>query len=301
MKLAAALAVAGNLEPRAGVGGFVRKFAVAAAFAMLVALPAASAKGPQPVLGIDGSSTTSARLAWFDPSSLAKLPGRKVPLAGHTWPWAFSPDRSRLAIAGQENAKQLRFVNARTMRVLGQVPLRYAGEVQDLTWVRPDRVLAYVQGYFDGTIVVVNAATRRIERTTSLSDRTAYGAGRFAGGLALLLGKYEGFSPAAVGVIDADGAVRLSSTQTSPLRRSTSTLSPSRITRRALGRWRRQSTGPRGPPAGSATASSRSLVSTTAVTRAAPRSGCASSTRTPGRAVWSIPTSRSSTSETASS
>jgi hypothetical protein len=186
----------------------VRKLATAAAIAALVGLPAASAKGPQPVLGIDGSNTTSARLAWFDPSSLAKLPGRKVPLAGHTWPWAFSPDRSRLAIAGQENAKQIRFVNARTMRMLGQVPLRYAGEVRDLTWVRPDRVLAYVQGFFDATIVVVNAVTRRIERTTSLSDRAAYGAGRFAGGLALLLGKYEGFSPAAVGVIDADGAVR---------------------------------------------------------------------------------------------
>jgi len=185
----------------------VRKLAAAAAIAATLMLPAAWAKGPQPVLGIDGS-TTSARLAWFDPSSLARMAGRKAPLAGHTWPWAFSPDRSRLAIAGQENAKQLRFVNARTMRVLGQVPLRSAGDVRFLTWVRPDRVLAYMQGSFDGTVVVVDAVTRRMERTRSLSDRTAYGARRFAGGLALLLGKYDGFAPAAVGVIDADGAVR---------------------------------------------------------------------------------------------
>jgi len=185
----------------------VRKLAAAAAIAATLMLPAAWAKGPQPVLGIDGS-TTSARLAWFDPSSLARMAGRKALLAGHTWPWAFSPDRSRLAIAGQENAKQLRFVNARTMRVLGQVPLRSAGDVRFLTWVRPDRVLAYMQGSFDGTVVVVDAVTRRMERTRSLSDRTAYGARRFAGGLALLLGKYDGFAPAAVGVIDADGAVR---------------------------------------------------------------------------------------------
>ncbi len=185
----------------------MRKLAAAAAIAATLMLPAAWAKGPQPVLGIDGS-TTSARLAWFDPSSLARMAGRKALLAGHTWPWAFSPDRSRLAIAGQENAKQLRFVNARTMRVLGQVPLRSAGDVRFLTWVRPDRVLAYMQGSFDGTVVVVDAVTRRMERTTSLSDRTAYGARRFAGGLALLLGKYDGFAPAAVGVIDADGAVR---------------------------------------------------------------------------------------------
>ncbi len=185
----------------------MRKLAAAAAIAATLMLPAAWAKGPQPVLGIDGS-TTSARLAWFDPSSLARMAGRKALLAGHTWPWAFSPDRSRLAIAGQENAKQLRFVNARTMRVLGQVPLRSAGDVRFLTWVRPDRVLAYMQGSFDGTVVVVDAVTRRMERTRSLSDRTAYGARRFAGGLALLLGKYDGFAPAAVGVIDADGAVR---------------------------------------------------------------------------------------------
>jgi hypothetical protein len=186
----------------------VRTLAVVVGIAALVALPAASAKGPQPVLGIDWNSTPDTRLAWYDPSSLAKMPGRKAPLAGHTWPWAFSSDRSRLAIAGQEDAKQLRFVNARTMRVLGQVPLRYAGDVSFVTWVRPDRVLAYVQGYFDGKVVVVDAVQRRIERTIALSDRVAYGGGSFVGGLALLLGTYEGFSPAAVGVIDADGAVR---------------------------------------------------------------------------------------------
>jgi hypothetical protein len=183
----------------------VRKLAGAVAIAALVGLPAASAKGPQPVLGIDWSSTTSARLAWFDPSSLAR---RKAPLAGHTLPWAFSSDRSRLAVAGQEDAKQLRFVNARTMRVLGQVPIRYAGDVRFVTWVGPDRVLAYVQAFFDGKIAVVDAAHTRLVRTTTLSDRMAYGGGRFAGGLALLLGKYDGFSPAVVGVIDADGAVR---------------------------------------------------------------------------------------------
>jgi len=186
----------------------VKKLAVAV-IAALAVMPAASAKGPQSVLGIDGTSTAGARLAWFDPSSLEKMPGRKAPLAGHTWPWAFSPDRGTLAIAGTETAKQLRFVNARSMRVLGQVPLRYAGDVDYVTWVRPDRVLAYVQGYFDGTIVLVDASRRRVERAITLSDRVAYGGARVAGGLALLLGKYDGIAPATVGVIDADGAVRV--------------------------------------------------------------------------------------------
>ena len=187
----------------------MRKVALAAVIAALALMPAASAKGPQPVLGIDWTTPASPRLAWFDPASLAKMPGRKVQLAGHTWPWAFSPDRSRLAIAGRENAKQLRFVNARTMRVLGQVPLRYAGDIDYVNWVSADHVLAYVQGYFDGTIALVDAASRRIERVTPLSDRVAYGGARFGGGIALLLGKYAGVSPAAVAVVDADGGVRV--------------------------------------------------------------------------------------------
>jgi hypothetical protein len=187
----------------------VRRPLVVAAIAALACLPAASANGPRPVLGIYGNSTAKARLAWFDPSTLAKLPGRQVALAGHTWPWAFSPDRARLVLAGSDDAKQLRFVSARTMRVLGQVPLRYAGDVRYVRWVGSDRVLALVQGYFDGTILVVDGARRRIVRASKLEDRVAYDVARYADGFAVLLGKANGVSPAAVAVVDADGNVRV--------------------------------------------------------------------------------------------
>jgi hypothetical protein len=184
----------------------VRRLLVAAAIAALAGLPAASAKGPQPVLGIYGDH--EARLAWFDPSTLAKLPGRKVALDRHTWPWAFSPDRAQLALAGSEDAKQLRFVDARRMRVLGQVPLPYAGNVRYLRWVGSDRVLALVQGYFDGTIVLIDARRRRIVRVSKVEDRIAYGAARYADGFALLLGKATEMSTAAVAVVDAEGRAR---------------------------------------------------------------------------------------------
>jgi hypothetical protein len=186
----------------------VRKLLLAAMLAVTVGLPAASAKAPQPVLGIYGN-TAEARLAWFDPSTLAKLPGRKVAVGGHSWPWAFSPDRSQLVLGGSEDAKQLLFVNARRMRVLGKVPLRYAGGVAYLRWVGSDRVLAVLQGYFDATIVVVDAARRRIVRAVKLEDRAAFGFGRFAGGFAMLLGRPNALSPAAVAVVDADGNARI--------------------------------------------------------------------------------------------
>ena len=185
----------------------MKRLGLATAVAALVSLPAAAAKGPQPVLGIYGD-TANARLAWFEPSTLAKLPGRKVSLAGHTWPWAFSPDRSRLVLAGSEDAKQLQFVNARTMRSVAQVSLRYAGDVRFVRWVGSERVLALVQGNFDGTIVVANAARHRIVRVTKLEDRVAFGVARFADGFAILLGRPEGLSTAVLAVVDSEGGVR---------------------------------------------------------------------------------------------
>jgi hypothetical protein len=187
----------------------VKYVGAVAAIAATLSLPAAWAKGSQPVLGIYGNSTGKARLAWFDPSTLTKLPGRQVALTGHTWPWAFSPDRARLVLAGSEDAKQLRFVNARSMRVLGQVPLRYAGGVRSMRWVGSDAVLALVQGNFDATIVVVDAARRRIVRTTKLEDRIAYDVAPFGDGFALLLGKPNGVSTAAVAVVDGEGKARI--------------------------------------------------------------------------------------------
>jgi hypothetical protein len=182
------------------------KLAAALAVAATFAIPAAAAKAPHVVLGIDWNDRTGTRLAQFDPRTLAIQPGRKVLLAGHTSPWAFSPDRTKLALGG--DGATLRFVDAHQMRVLGDLRLGAAGLVDYLDWARADRLLVLVRGESgDSTVVLVDAARRRVIRTISI-ERSAFGAAAFPGGLVLLLGDSAGRGPAEVAVVDAQGALR---------------------------------------------------------------------------------------------
>jgi hypothetical protein len=179
-------------------------------------LPTAWAKGEKPALGIEWNPTLGARLAWVDPGTLALQPGRKVDLAGHTSPWSFSPDRTKLALAG--DGATLRFVDARKLRVLRDVRLAASGRIAYLVWPRAQRLLALVQDPLgDSFVVVVDAARRRVLRTISLGDRPLYGAGRASDGFAFLLGTggideqgtiVPGQNPATVGFVDAAGTLR---------------------------------------------------------------------------------------------
>lgn len=95
---------------------------------------------PQRLYGI-----RRAGLVRVDPRTLRPLPGRGVPLAGHTFGWSFSPDRSKLAI-GSDGSAELRLVDLRRWRVLGDVRVRVAGRGSLLAsaWAGPTRVLAAV-------------------------------------------------------------------------------------------------------------------------------------------------------------
>src|SRR5919197_766203 len=124
---------------------------VAATTSRSDARPSATTKVEAPAtLGIAIQETAfrlpHAKLAWFDPLTLKALPGRKAPLAGHVGSWAFSADRSRLAIAScwdeTGDATGIRFVNARSMRVLGDLQLARYGCASALTWIAPRRLLA---------------------------------------------------------------------------------------------------------------------------------------------------------------
>jgi len=182
------------------------KLAVVLAVAATLVLPAAAAKAPRAVLGIDWNDRTGTRLARIDPATLAIQPGRKVLLAGHTSPWAFSPDRTKLAFGG--DGATLRFVDARKMRVLGDLRLGAAGLVDYLDWARSDRLLALVRGEAgDATVVLVDAARRRVIRMIPIA-RSLFGAAAYPGGLALLLVDPAGHAPAEVDVVDAQGALR---------------------------------------------------------------------------------------------
>jgi hypothetical protein len=178
------------------------KLAAALAVALTLALPAASAADGQRVLGID-TTVLGSRLAWYDPTTLTRLPGQAVSLQNHSGAWSLSPNGSRLAI-GSDGAAHLRFVDTRHMRAIGNLALR-SGAPRVVTWLRSDRLLA--AGLT--AVSVVDPAQLRVVRRTKLPGLLEGGAARLPDGLALLLGQdVNGFAPAKVAVVDAEGRVR---------------------------------------------------------------------------------------------
>jgi hypothetical protein len=181
---------------------------VVAAF-ILPAAQAAEHKTVSPVLGFDVTRTGISRLAWFDPGALETLRGRKARIGRYTGSWSFSPDRSVLAVAaGQTSGTfgpllKLRFVNARGMRVLGELGLGVR-QFHTVTWLRADRLLAVG---VDSSVAVVDPSRRVLVRSVPLV-RPPVNVARLPDGLALLLGSQDSFAPAVVAVVDADGALR---------------------------------------------------------------------------------------------
>lgn len=168
-----------------------------------------ASKSPvQPVLGISyRAEGRRAILAWFDPLTLEKLPGRKAPLGARLGSWAFSADRAVLAMASCD-PPELRFVNARQMRVLGFLQLsRYPGCADSLTWLRPDRLLAVVSAAGQSELVVVDPIRRRTLVRTPLPSYPA-AIGRTEDALVLVLATWGSFAPARIVVADAEGTVR---------------------------------------------------------------------------------------------
>jgi hypothetical protein len=200
--------VKGSLQSAALLATLVALMLPAATVGSAPAPSVARAKaGPgTPVLGFDWS-VAGARLAWYDPATLTILAGRKAPLANHACSWAFSAGRDVLALAACKDA-ELRFVNARTMRVLGDLRLGlYGGPAGSLTWFRPDRVLALVRTQ-PSVIAVVDPLARKTVRRVSLPGRVWSTTARFRDGLAMLVGPEQGFASARLALADAEGGIR---------------------------------------------------------------------------------------------
>lgn len=186
------------------------------------ARPASAVKAPaSAVLGIS-YERRAGTLAWFDPLTLQTLRGRKVPLAGHTGSWAFSADRSRLAIAKctERDLPSIRFVNARSMRAVGDLRMSPSGDcVSALTWLRPRRLLAVVRSMTssDTEIVVVDPVARQVLRRTpiaSTEDKTVWsGSIATKDELVLLLGAYDAFVPARLAIVDTEGDLRVTTVE----------------------------------------------------------------------------------------
>jgi hypothetical protein len=178
--------------------------------------PMRVSKGPAPVLGISYRAP-GGTLAWFRPLTLRKLPGRRAPLAGHLGSWAFSADRSVLAIGscgtdGFDERAGIRFVNARTMRVLGDVRLStYASCASSVAWLRPDRLLVVVRTAWaqEAEVVVLDPIVRRVVRRTAL-PWAPWSTAQTHDELVLLLATTGAIDAARVAVVDPEGSLRTS-------------------------------------------------------------------------------------------
>jgi hypothetical protein len=172
--------------------------------------PARAAKAPAPVLGIS-NRWPGGRLAWFEPLTLRMLPGRKAPLGRHYGSWAFSADRATLAIGscGDTRSRGIRFVNARAMRVLGDLQLSRSVTddcTSSLTWLAPRRLLAVVQSGV--SVVLVDPVARRVLRREGLPARP-WATGRTRDELVLLLVNHGSFVSTRLAVVDAGGRIRI--------------------------------------------------------------------------------------------
>lgn len=163
-----------------------------------------------PLLGIVEQS--EAKLVRVDRRSLTPMGARRVRVPGAS-SWAFSPTRSRVVVAGSREARtlprsSLRFVDVRSLRVVGDVQLGVGG-VNSLAWLAPDRVLVVQQLCCSGTfdLVVVAPRSRRIvERTTLEGEPISVDSTRSE--LVVLIAPPHGIGPSQLLVVDRQGRRR---------------------------------------------------------------------------------------------
>jgi hypothetical protein len=178
------------------------------------ARPSQTALGPvAPLHGIAGPRPVG--LVRVDPRTLRALPGRRLPLAAHTFGWSFSPDGSELAI-GSDGSGEVRLVDLRRWRVLGDVKVRVAqrGSVLATAWAGPTRVLAVVVspgccGLGDTTVAGIDAQERpRLLWRRRLGGSLQAGQ-RFRRSLVLVLGpRGRTLGPSRLALVGPDGRVR---------------------------------------------------------------------------------------------
>jgi hypothetical protein len=208
--------VAGGTEPFVGLGRtvcVVRRWglalAVAVAAAGSVAAPSHSEPASRPLLGIVGE-WGDARLARIEPRSLRPLRGPELDLFDPVGAWAFSPDRSRLALATGCQAGlslgNLQLVDVRRMRQVGCLAVGYVGA---LAWPTPNRLLAVANSPL-GVLLIDPGALRIIDRTPVEGVGVA-GTARAGDRLIFLTGRLRGqrrVVPHRLVVADTRGTIR---------------------------------------------------------------------------------------------
>ena len=164
--------------------------AVPVAIGVMAAALAAEDAARRPLYGATWEG--SLRLARIDPDSLRPLAGRRVGLAGEPLGWSFAPDRSRLALGSAPRGAELRLIDLRRMRALGDVRVARRGSAIATAWAGPRRVIAVVVtpgccGAGDTIVAGVDVRRRRVVWERRLGGSLQAGE-RLRRGVLLVLG-----------------------------------------------------------------------------------------------------------------
>jgi hypothetical protein len=198
------------------IGGLAGFSALALVALMPTSAPRALDLAPQPQRAQLGliSNRTGTSLVRLDPISLRRS-GRVLRLNGLAGAWALAPDARLLAFAFRphlnSSADTLRFYGVAGPSKAGRgVPL--GGPALALIWMRPDRILAYVNDCCPNpngaaSILAVDPRSRRTVARTPIEGSVLQIA-RGPDSLVLLAGETGRIGPSRLVVVDADGASR---------------------------------------------------------------------------------------------
>jgi hypothetical protein len=169
--------------------------ALGAALTLGAAAPPRAAETP--LLALVGSGNGQA-LARVDPTTLGPV-GPTLPLGSYVWPWAYSPDRARVAFGAVRSVKIVDPARMSVVRTFGGI-----GSVAQLAWLAPRRLVA-VYGY--GAVIVDPTTGRRVGRTAFFSGDVVTTA-RAGTRLLVLVAPYSAIGRARLVVVDSSGRTR---------------------------------------------------------------------------------------------
>ena len=159
------------------------------------------------LLGIVRRSEGTGFLTELDRLSLKPLTRRRVAVGTYGSLAVFSPDGSKLALAGRDATDGLQLVDVARMRRRGVV--RPGGELSAAGWLRPNRLAAVVWTPRRLYRVLIDPLRRRIvERRVMRGPTWVADAGRSRRRLVVLLAPPASIGSARLAVIDGEGRVR---------------------------------------------------------------------------------------------
>jgi hypothetical protein len=169
--------------------------ALGAALTLGAAAPPRAAETPLLAIVSNGSGQALVRV---DPATLGPVEGPTLSLGSYVWPWAYSPDRTRLALGAARAVEIVDPARLRLVRAIG------VGNVAQLVWLTPRRLVAL---YGFGATLLDPTTGRRVGKAAFFSGDvvTTAKAGKR---LLVLVVPYNAIGRARLIVVDSTGRTR---------------------------------------------------------------------------------------------